>query len=98
MFKEFKEFAIKGNAFDLAVGVIIGAAFGKIVNSFVNDIILPPFAVLAGRVDFNNLFITLGGGHFDSLAEAKAAGAPTINYGVLINEIITFVFVALVIF
>jgi large conductance mechanosensitive channel len=98
MFKEFKEFAVKGNAFDLAVGVIIGAAFGKIVDSIVNDVIMPPFGLLAGRVDFTNLFVSLTGRHYDSLAAAKAVGAPTINYGLFINNVINFVIVAVVIF
>ncbi len=98
MLKDFKEFAIKGNAFDLAVGVIIGAAFGKIVTSLVNDIILPPIGLLAGSVDFSNLFVSLAGGHFNTLAEARAAGAPTLNYGLFINEILNFLIVAFVVF
>ncbi len=98
MLKEFKEFAIKGNAFDLAVGVIIGAAFGKIVNSLVNDIFLPPIGLLIGKIDFSNLFINLGGSHYKTLAQAKAAGAPTLNIGLFLNEIISFVIVAFIIF
>jgi large conductance mechanosensitive channel len=98
MLKEFKEFAVKGNAFDLAVGVIIGAAFGKIVDSIVNDVVMPPFGLIAGKVDFTNLFVSLTGTHYPSLAAAKAAGAPTINYGLFINNIINFVVVAFVIF
>ncbi|MEQ1474117.1 MAG: large conductance mechanosensitive channel protein MscL [Candidatus Acidiferrum sp.] len=98
MFKEFKEFAMRGNVLDLAVGIIIGAAFGKIVASFVEDIIMPPIGRLLGHVDFANLFISLNGTHYDTLAAAKAAAAPTINYGVFINTIINFLIVALAVF
>lgn len=98
MFKEFKEFAMRGNVLDMAVGVIIGAAFGKIVNSFVADIMMPPLGLLLGQVDFSNLFINLSGKQLASLAEAKTAGAPTINYGVFINQVIDFVIVAFAIF
>jgi large conductance mechanosensitive channel len=98
MFREFREFAMRGNVVDLAVGIIIGAAFGKIVTSLVNDIIMPPFGLLLGRVDFSNLFINLSGQSFASLAEAKAAGAPTINYGVFLNTVMDFVIVAFAIF
>lgn len=98
MLKEFKEFAIKGNAVDLAVGVIIGASFGKIVDSIVNDIIMPPFGLIFGRVDFSNLYINLSSKHYATLAAAKAAGAPTLNYGLFINAIINFVIIAGVIF
>lgn len=99
MFKEFKEFAMRGNMVDLAVGIIIGAAFGKIVTSLVNDVIMPPIGLLLGKVDFTNLFITLGGGvPYSSLAEAKAAGAATVNYGVFLNTVIDFLIVAFVIF
>jgi len=98
MFKEFKEFAIKGNVMDLAVGVIIGAAFGKIVTSFVNDVLMPPIGVLVGKVDFSSLFIDLSGQHHASLAEAKAAGAATLNYGIFINNIIDFLLVAFAVF
>jgi large conductance mechanosensitive channel len=98
MLKEFREFAIRGNAIDLAVGVIIGAAFGKIVESLVNDIIMPPFGLVAGKVDFSNLFLSLGGSDYASLAAARAAGAPTINYGLFINATINFAIVAFVIF
>jgi len=98
MFKEFREFAMRGNVVDLAVGVVIGAAFGKIVTSLVSDIVMPPLGLVLARVDFNNLFITLSDGHYASLAEAKAAGAPTINYGVFITNIIDFIIVAFVIF
>ncbi len=98
MLKEFKEFALRGNVLDLAIGVIIGAAFGKIVTSFVNDILMPPLGLLLGGVDFANLFINLSGTPYASLAEAQAAGAPTINYGLFINNIIDFLIVAFVIF
>lgn len=96
--KEFKEFAIRGNVIDLAVGVVIGAAFGKIVNSLVTDIIMPPIGLLLGNVDFSNLFINLSGKPIHSLAEAKAAGAPTINYGLFLNSVIDFMIVAFAIF
>jgi large conductance mechanosensitive channel len=98
LFKEFREFAARGNVIDLAVGVIIGAAFGKIVTSLVSDIIMPPVGLLLGKVDFSNLYIDLSGTHHDSLAQAKAAGAPTINYGLFINTVIDFAIVAFVIF
>ncbi len=98
MFREFREFAMRGNVVDLAVGIVIGAAFGKIITSLVNDIIMPPIGLLLGRVDFANLFINLSGQSFASLAEARAAGAPTINYGVFLNTVIDFVIVALAIF
>ncbi len=98
MFKEFREFAIKGNVVDLAVGVIIGTAFGQIVNSLVNDIVMPPFSLLLGKVNFLNLYINLSGKHFNSLIEAKAAGAITINYGVFINTIINFILVSFALF
>jgi large conductance mechanosensitive channel len=98
MFREFREFAMRGNVVDLAVGIIIGAAFGKIVTSLVNDIVMPPLGLLLGRVDFSNLFINLSGQPFASLAEAKAAGAPTINYGVFLNTVMDFVIVAFAIF
>jgi len=98
MFKEFKEFAIKGNVVDLAVGIIIGAAFGKIVSSLVNDIIMPPIGMLLGKMDFAGLFISLSDKSFASLAEAKAAGAATINYGIFINTMIDFIFVAFAVF
>jgi len=98
MFREFREFAMRGNVVDLAVGIIIGAAFGKIVTSLVNDILMPPVGLLLGRVDFSNLFLNLAGQSFTSLAEAKAAGAATINYGVFLNNVIDFVIVAFAIF
>lgn len=98
MLKEFKEFAVKGNAVDLAVGVVIGGAFGKIVSSLVNDIIMPLVGRLLGKVDFSNFFINLSGGSYKTLADAKAAGAATINYGLFINNIIDFLIIAFSIF
>ena len=98
MFKEFKEFAMKGNVLDMAVGIIIGGAFGKIVGSLVNDVMMPPIGKLFGGVDFSNLYINLSGQAFSSLEAAKAAGAPTINYGVFLNNIIQFLIVALAVF
>lgn len=98
MLKEFKEFAMRGNVVDMAVGIIIGAAFGKIVSSFVNDIIMPPIGVLLGGVDFSNIFINLSGGAYGSLAAAQEAGAATINVGVFINTVLDFVIVAFAIF
>jgi large conductance mechanosensitive channel len=100
MLKEFKEFAMRGSVIDLAVGVVIGAAFGKIVTSLVDDIIMPPLGLLVGRVDFSSLFFSLNGTHYDSLALAKAARppAPTLNYGLFLNNIINFLIVAFSIF
>lgn len=97
-FSEFREFAVKGNAIDLAVGVVIGAAFGKIVNSLVEDVINPLIGLLTGRVDLTNLFIALDGKHYETLAKAKEAGAAALAYGNLINNIIQFFLVALAIF
>lgn len=98
MLKEFREFAIKGNVLDMAVGIIIGAAFGKIVTSFVEDVIMPPIGLLLGKVDFSGLFINLSGTDYPSLAAAKAAGAATINYGLFLNNVISFVIVAFAVF
>ncbi|MGE5677290.1 MAG: large conductance mechanosensitive channel protein MscL [Pseudomonadota bacterium] len=98
MLKEFKAFAMKGNVIDLAVGVIIGGAFGKIVSSLVNDIIMPLVGLLLGNIDFSNLFITLGEGSFKTLADAQAAGVATLNYGLFINNIIDFLIIAFSIF
>jgi len=98
MFKEFKEFIMRGNVLDLAVGIIIGAAFGTIVNSLVKDIIMPPIGLLLGKVNFADLYINLSGGTYASLADAKAAGAATLNYGLFINAIIDFLIIAIVIF
>ncbi|MDF1555713.1 MAG: large conductance mechanosensitive channel protein MscL [Deferrisomatales bacterium] len=98
MISEFKTFAMRGNVMDMAVGIIIGGAFGKIISSLVGDVIMPPIGKLMGNVDFSNLFINLGDGSFDSLASAKAAGAATVNYGVFINTVLDFVIVAFAIF
>jgi large conductance mechanosensitive channel len=98
MLKEFKDFVMRGNVVDLAVGVIIGGAFGKIVSSLVTDIIMPPIGLLLHGVDFSNLFVSLNGQAFATLADAQKAGAPTLNYGNFINNIIDFLIVALVIF
>lgn len=98
MLNEFKEFALRGNVMDMAVGIIIGAAFSTIVRSLVDDIIMPPIGVLTGGVDFSSMFITLNGQHYDSLAQAKQAGAPTMNIGLFINNVISFLIVAFVLF
>jgi large conductance mechanosensitive channel len=98
MIKEFREFIMRGNVVDMAVGVIIGAAFGAIITSLVNDIVMPPIGYLMGGVDFANLFITLGPETFETLAEAQEAGAATINYGLFVNAILTFLIIALVVF
>jgi large conductance mechanosensitive channel len=98
MWQEFKAFAMRGNVVDLAVGLIIGAAFGRIVSSLVNDLLMPPIGLVLGRVDFSNLFVNLSKPRYATLAEAKAAGAPTINYGVFLNTVIDFLIVALAIF
>jgi large conductance mechanosensitive channel len=102
MFKEFKEFAMRGNVVDMAVGIVIGASFGTIVNSFVADIIMPPIGLLLGNVDFSGLFIILKEGKipgpYGTLASAKTAGAITLNYGVFINSIISFLLVAFAVF
>jgi len=98
MLKEFKEFAMRGNVVDLAVGIIMGAAFSQIVNSIVNDIIMPPIGLLLGKIDFSNLFINLSGVPYTSLKAAKDAGAATINYGLFLNTVINFIIVAFVMF
>jgi large conductance mechanosensitive channel len=98
MFKEFKEFIMRGNVLDLAVGIIIGGAFGKIITSLVNDILMPPIGLILGKVDFSNLFIDLSDQHHATVAAAKAAGAATINYGMFLNTIVDFVIVAFAIF
>jgi large conductance mechanosensitive channel len=98
MLKEFKEFAMRGNVMDLAIGIIIGAAFGKIVTSFVSDILMPPIGLLLGKVDFANLFINLSGVPYDTLKAAKEAGAATINYGLFLLTVIDFLIVAFVVF
>ena len=98
MIKEFRDFIMRGNVLDLAVGIIIGAAFGAIVSSLVNDIIMPPIGYILGGVDFSDLFISLNGTAYASLAAAKEAGAPTINYGLFINNLINFLIVAFILF
>ncbi len=98
MVKEFKEFAVKGNVVDMAVGIIIGGAFGTIVKSLVADVIMPPIGLLLGGVDFSNLFLVLGEGSYESLDAAKEAGAATVNYGVFINNVISFLIVAFAVF
>jgi large conductance mechanosensitive channel len=98
MLKEFRDFAARGNVIDLAVGIIIGAAFGKIVTSAVNDLIMPPVGMALGRVDFSNLFVALNGVTYASLDEAKKAGAPTLNYGLFLNTCLEFVIVAFAVF
>jgi large conductance mechanosensitive channel len=98
MLKEFKEFAMKGNVIDMAVGIIIGVAFGKVITSIVSDVLMPPIGLLLGKIDFSSLFINLSGQPLESLAEAKKIGAATINYGLFINTVIDFIIVAFVIF
>jgi len=98
MLKEFKEFAMRGNVLDLAIAVIIGGAFGKIVSSFVEDVLMPPLGLLLGKVDFSNLFLNLSGTAYATIAEAKKAGAPTLNYGLFLNNVVNFLIVAFAIF
>jgi len=98
MLKEFRDFAMRGNVIDLAVGVVIGGAFGKIVTSMVNDLIMPLIGLLLGKISFNNLFITLGDGNFKTLEEAQKAGVATLNYGLFINNILDFLIIAFAIF
>lgn len=98
LFDEFKKFAMRGNVLDMAVGVILGASFGKIITSLVGDILMPPLGLLLGKVDFTKLYINLSSHPYATLADAKAAGAPTINYGMLVNTVIDFVIVAFVVF
>lgn len=98
MLKEFKEFATRGSAIDMAVGIIIGAAFGRIITSLVSDLIMPPIGVALGKVDFSGLFVNLSGKPYDTLAAAKAAGAATINYGIFLNTVVDFLIVAFVLF
>jgi large conductance mechanosensitive channel len=98
MWKEFREFAARGSVLDLAVGVILGAAFGKIVTSLVNDVLMPPIGLILGGFDFKGLFVALNGASYPSLAAAQAANAPTINYGVFVNTVLEFLIVAFVIF
>ncbi|HXZ27896.1 MAG TPA: large conductance mechanosensitive channel protein MscL [Terriglobales bacterium] len=96
--RDFKEFALRGSVLDMAVGIVLGVAFGRIVTSFVDDILMPPLGLLLGHVDASNLFLSLTGKHFDTLAAAKAAAAPTLNYGVFLNNIFNFLLVAFAIF
>jgi len=98
MLKEFKQFAMRGNVLDMAIGIIIGAAFGKIITSLVGDVLMPPLGLILGKVDFSGLFLNLSGKSFATLAEAKAAGVPTINYGLFLNTLIDFIIVAFAIF
>jgi large conductance mechanosensitive channel len=98
MIREFKEFVVKGNVLDMAVGIIIGASFGKVVTSFVNDVLMPPIGLLLGKADFSNLFINLSGKSFESLTDAKKAGAATLNYGLFFNTTIDFLIVGFAIF
>jgi large conductance mechanosensitive channel len=98
MLKEFREFVMRGNVVDLAVAVIIGAAFGKIITSFVEDVLMPPIGLALGKVDFSNLFINLSGKDYPSVAAAKAAGAATLNYGIFLNQVINFLIIAFAIF
>jgi large conductance mechanosensitive channel len=98
MFSEFKKFIMRGNVLDLAIGVIIGAAFGKIVTSLVNDVLMPVISLATGKIDFSNLFVSLNGQHYDTLADAKKAAAATLNYGAFINTVIEFMIIAFVIF
>ena len=98
MLKEFKEFALKGNVLDMAIGIIIGAAFGKIVSSLVSDVLMPPLGLVLGKVDFSSLFLNLSGTAHPSLAAAKAAGAPTVNYGIFLQTVFDFIIVAFAIF
>ena len=98
MLKEFKAFAMRGNVLDMAVGIIIGAAFGRIITSLVSDIIMPPIGLALGKVDFSTLFLNISGTHYPTLAAAKAANAATINYGIFLNAVIDFLIVAFVIF
>ncbi len=98
MLKEFREFAMRGNVLDMAVGIIIGGASGKIITSFVGDMLMPPVGLLIGKVDFSNMFLNLGDGTFAKLADAKAGGAPTLNYGLFLSTVIDFLIVAFAVF
>ena len=98
MLQEFKKFALQGNVLDMAIGIIIGAAFGKIVSSLVADVLMPPIGLLVGKIDFSSLFLNLSGQDYASLAVAKAAGAPTINYGIFLNNVFDFLIVAAAVF
>jgi len=98
MLKEFKEFALRGNVLDMAIGIILGASFGKIATSLVNDLLMPPLGLLLGQMNFSNLFFNLSGRDFSTLAEAQAAGAPTLNYGLFLNTVVDFLLVAFAVF
>jgi large conductance mechanosensitive channel len=98
MLNEFKTFIVRGNMIDLAVGIVIGAAFTTVVNSFVTDLLMPPIGLLLGRVDFSNLFVTLGGGSYPTIAAAKAAAVPTLNYGLFVNNLINLLIVGFAVF
>jgi large conductance mechanosensitive channel len=98
MLDEFKKFAMRGNVVDMAVGIVIGAAFGKVISSFVSDMLMPPIGLAMGGMDFSGLFVNLGGSDFPTLAAAKAAGAPTLNYGLFINTLIDFIIIAFALF
>jgi large conductance mechanosensitive channel len=98
MLKDFRDFAMRGNIMDMAVGIVLGASFGGIVTSLVNDVLMPPIGLALGRVDFTNLFISLTGRHFETVAAAKTAGAATLNYGIFLNAVINFVIVAFAMF
>lgn len=98
MLKEFKEFAMRGNVLDMAIGIILGGAFGKIATSLVNDVLMPPIGLVLGHVDFSNLFVTLSGEKYATLAQAKAAGAATVNLGVFLNTVVDFLIVAFAMF
>ena len=98
LIKEFKEFAVKGNAWDMAVGIVIGTAFGKIVSSLVNDVVMPPIGRALGKIDFKELYINLGAGSYETLAEAQQAGVPTLNYGNFIQTVVDFVIIAIAVF
>ena len=98
LYSEFKTFVSKGGIIELAIGIVIGVAFGKVVTSFVSDILMPPIGLLLGRVDFSNLFVALSGAHYESVAAAKAAGAATLNYGIFINTVIEFLIIAFAVF
>jgi large conductance mechanosensitive channel len=98
MLKDFREFAMRGNIMDMAVGIVLGASFGGIVTSLVNDVLMPPIGLVLGRVDFSNLFVSLSSRHFDTVAAAKTAGAATLNYGIFLNSVVNFVIVAFAMF
>jgi large conductance mechanosensitive channel len=98
LLKEFKEFALRGSVIDLAIGIIVGAGFNTVVNSLVKNIVLPPIGLILNRVDFSNMYVSLSGGHYTNLAEAQKAGAVTLNYGLFLNDLISFIITAFVVF